>query len=341
MRVAVIGGGIVGLSCAKALIDRGADAVVYERGDLMAERSSGDSRIFRLAHREAQLVHCALESLDVLRAWEVEAGRSLLNPTGAVITGKDTSAWAAAMREAGAPFEEHDASASLRLPIPARPEPSLVDPSGGVALVDTFRTFLSTEVADIVRRAAVASVTTAGSTVQVASSSGTDEFDVAVIAAGVSTPMLAATAEMYLPTQLAHHFRFTFRLRQPTDHYPAWITDIEGLSTYQHLNAPGQWAVGGHIDPAAVAWEVGKTVARQRSRDAVLGWVRKHLPMVEPEVIDEVHCSTNPTLGDGFSILRNGPVLAIHGENLFKLAPALGHRLAKAILTGDTPASVR
>ena len=34
---------------------------------------------------------------------------------------------------------------------------------------------------------------------------------------------------------------------------------------------------------------------------------------------------------------RNGPVLAIYGDNLMKFAPALGSGLAAAIVNGTTP----
>jgi sarcosine oxidase len=45
-----------------------------------------------------------------------------------------------------------------------------------------------------------------------------------------------------------------------------------------------------------------------------------------------------PNLGDGVEFRRNGPILAIYGDNLMKFAPVLGAALAKAAVEGTTPA---
>ena len=44
--------------------------------------------------------------------------------------------------------------------------------------------------------------------------------------------------------------------------------------------------------------------------------------------------------GDGITFGRNGPLLAVWGENLMKFAPVLGDALAAAAVDGSTP-SVR
>ncbi|OLT03814.1 hypothetical protein BJF90_03935 [Pseudonocardia sp. CNS-004] len=103
------------------------------------------------------------------------------------------------------------------------------------------------------------------------------------------------------------------------------------LSTYQHASGPGRWAVGGHLDPATTAWEVGRDAATGTAREAVLEYARERLA-VEPRIVETVHCTPTPGLGDGFHVQRAGRVVTVHGENLFKFAPVLGTTLAAACL---------
>ena len=55
---------------------------------------------------------------------------------------------------------------------------------------------------------------------------------------------------------------------------------------------------------------------------------------VEPRVVHSLYCTHVPDLGDGYTVARSGSVVAVHGENLFKLAPLLGDELASTLLTG-------
>ena len=109
-----------------------------------------------------------------------------------------------------------------------------------------------------------------------------------------------------------------------------------GVSTYQHEAGPGQWAVGGHVDPAETAWERGRESAEAASRRVIADYVARTLT-VRPEVVDALYCTTMPTLGDGIRFCRNGPILAVYGDNLMKFAPVLGAGLAAAAVAGTTP----
>lgn len=338
MRVAVVGAGVVGLSTTAGLLQRGVDAVCYERsGVVMSERSAGSSRIFRLAHPTPDLVRLAQSARIGFCEWENTADTPMLSTSGCVISGDNVRGWAAAMREAAAPYEVVD-GASKRLQLPALKPPSeaLLDPSGGVIDVDALRAHLGALTRGAVVYEHVYALEAEPTGASVWSPTGKARFDVVVVAAGAGTSPLAAQVGIYTPTALAHHVRFSF----PVDRckvWQCWIdTPTTGLGTYQHHSGPGVWSVGAHLDPAATAWEVGRDAATTASRETVLRYVQHHLD-VEPRIVDSLYCATTPDLGDGFEVRRNGSILAVYGNNLFKLAPVLGGVLATACANGSTP----
>jgi sarcosine oxidase len=333
MRVAVVGGGVVGLSAVVALIERGAEVTCYERGIPMGERSAGETRIFRLAHGYPDLVGLAARAGRAFAGWSERAGVALIDPVGTVVSGANATAWAAAMASAGAGHElVEPGSPVLRLPATSFDGPALVDPAGGVIRVDRVTRFLTSAAGARIRRAHVYAIEETG----VWADGAAEGFDAVVICAGAGTSPLAATVGIYTPPTLEHHVRFSFPLRDPGP-FQSWITD--GPGTYQHASTPGTWTVGAHVDPAAVAWEVGPEAAEAASRKLVTAYVRENLPAIEPRVVGRLYCAHNPDLGDGFRFLRRGRVLAVYGENLFKFAPLLGTVLAEAALSGSTPAA--
>jgi sarcosine oxidase len=341
VRVAVVGGGVVGLSTAVALVERGIEVTCYERGAPMAQRSAGETRIFRLAHAYPDLVDLAAQARRAFAGWSGRAGETLIEPVGTVVSGGGAPDRARAMAEAGAEHELVEAgSALLRLPGTVT-GPALVDPAGGVIRVDRINAFLTAAVAGRVRRAHVYGVEETVDGVRIwagnSAGGGADIFDTAVICAGAGTSALAATVGLYTPPMLEHHVRFSFPVRGPGP-FQCWITD-DDASTYQHVSTPGTWTVGATVDRAAVAWEVGPEAAEEASREVVTSFVKRRLPAVEPRVVGRLYCAHNPDLGDGFRFLRQGRVLAMYGENLFKFAPLLGTILAGAAVDGSTPAS--
>ena len=86
MKVAVIGGGVMGLATGWALRRRGHEPVVYEQFRVGHERGSshGRSRIFRLAYAEDDYVRLAQESLGLWRELEGETGETVLELNGLV-----------------------------------------------------------------------------------------------------------------------------------------------------------------------------------------------------------------------------------------------------------------
>jgi sarcosine oxidase len=340
MRVAVVGAGVVGLATAACLVRDDVEVVCFERSaTVMGERSAGSSRIFRLAHVDADLVRLA----DAARHGFARWGAGIIDPVGCVVSGGDAAERAKAMAAVGVPHELRDTADGLGLPV-AGPVtgPVLVDSSGGVVDVDAVRAWLLGVAGRTVVHAEVDGIESGGGgggpAAAVRVDGATHRFDAVVLAAGAGTAGLATEVGIDLPSALQHHARFTFPL--PDGPRPAWIdAPPTGLSTYQHRSGPGRWSVGGTVDAAAVAWDVGPDAATSASREIVLGYARERLT-VTPKVVDTLYCTHAPDTGDGITFERSGAVLAVWGENLMKFAPVLGESLAAAAVDGSTP-SVR
>jgi sarcosine oxidase len=340
MSVAVVGAGVVGLAATAALLEHGVRAVCFERLAPMAERSAGESRIFRLAHRDPELVDLAQQSRRLFADWEAKADEELIDPVGVVVSGEGTHVWSAAMSAAGAVHQEVGPDSELlRLPTRKIHSESVIDPYGGVLRVARIGAFLTSRCHSAIRLEHVYAVEDGPDGVVVRTNSSQDRYDAVILCAGAWTAPLAVQAGLHPPSALAHHARFTYRVRPHGPTRPqCWIsTSGEGLGTYQHTNAPGQWAVGAHIDPTLTAWEVGAEKATQTARDITTSYVRATLDTVDPEPIAQLYCTVIPDLGDGVQFLRNGRVLAVYGENLFKFAPLIGNRLAEATIDGSAP----
>lgn len=340
MRVAVVGAGVVGLSTTASLLDAGVEVVCFERsGAVMAERSAGSSRIFRLAHVDPHLVALAARASAGFARWAQRAGRPMVDRCGCVVSGGDAAERAAAMTAAGAFCAlVEPGSDALHLPATVTAGPVLVDPEGGVVDVDAVRAFLTARAGHAVAHEVVEAVDTDGTGAVVRSTSGTRRFDAVVLAAGAGTSALAARVGITTPGQLVHHFRATFPATGPDVPRQAWIDNAAGgLHTYQHRSGPGRWSVGGTLDPTLVAWEVGRDAAVAASRDALLAYARDRLA-VEPRIVDGLYCTHVPDAGDGVAFRRSGAVLAVDGDNLMKFAPVLGDALAAAAVDGSTPA---
>ena len=292
----------------------------------MAERSAGSSRIFRLAHADPELVRLAATARAGFGRWPERAGAPLISGAGCVISGEDMADRAAAMAAAGAAHRivdgEHGPAAARRPPAQV-----LVDPVGGVIDVDAVRRLLVGRAGSALVEEAVYALDDGPTGAAVHASTGTARFDAVLIAAGAGTSPLAAQVGIYTPTTLSHHVRFSFPLA-PGPERPCWIDKPAGEpGTYQHQTGPGRWSVGGHVDPAATAWELGRDAAGRRPPGKrLLGYARERLT-VEPRIVESLYCTHTPDLGDGIHLRRSdGVVHAVYGENLFKFAPVLADR---------------
>ncbi|PVZ11918.1 FAD-dependent oxidoreductase [Actinomycetospora cinnamomea] len=318
MRVTVVGAGIVGLATAYTLVAAGVTVRCLDAGAPMGGRSVGDTRIFRVAHGDPELVTEARRASELWDEWSMRAGRTLVGAERLVVSGPRVPAWADAMAAAGA-VHRVDRRGDLH------------DPAGGVLDLVAAGAFLTA--ATRPERASVTGVDADGT---VHLDDGSDvRADAVVVAAGADTPALVAPLGVAVPDELEHHARFTFA--GPADR-PCHLDGREDgplASTYQHRTRAGHWAVGGHLPEADTAFDLGADEVARRSREAVVDHVRRNLPHLHPEPVEELRC-TPGRLGDGVHRARAGAVHVVWGDNLAKMAPRVG-ALVAADVVGDTP----
>jgi sarcosine oxidase len=245
----------------------------------------------------------------------------------------DVVPWAGAMSAAGAPHAITDDPPGLPAAAPAGP--FLLDPAGGTIQAAAAGRYLLARLGDrVVSGTPVTSVAVDGATARVTTATGdAATFDSVVVTAGAGTAPLAAGVGVDLPVRLRHHARFTFPLRDSAASPPCWIDNTEawrpGVTSYQHLAAPGLWAIGADLPPEDVRWERGADAVTALSREVTTRYVAEYVTGAEPTVVDTVSCDTDG-LGDGLGSARVGPVLVLWGDNLFKLAPVIGQVAADA-----------
>jgi len=327
-----VGAGVTGLAVTAELLRQGHDVRCFEAATPMAARSTGGSRVFRLAHQRPELVGWAMQARRLWDHWSAEAGEPLVGTEGTVVSG-DVVPWAGAMAAAGALHAITD-DPPPGLPATAPPGPFLLDPAGGAIRAAAAGRFLLGSAGPVLVGERVTAVATSGDAAVVTTASGDATFDSVVVTAGAGTAALVAPLGIAVPTTLVHHARFTYPLRDAAATPPCWLegagTWRPGFSTYQHLAAPGRWAVGGHLRPDEVRWDLGADAVAAHSRDVVTGYVADVLDGVEPRVVETVSCDYEDGLGDGLSSARVGPVFALWGDNLFKLAPVIGRVAGEA-----------
>lgn len=333
--VIVIGAGVMGAAAARALAQRGRDVVLIERFEVGHARGSshGSARIWRHAYDDPRYVRMMDQALPLWRALEDEAGAHLLSDIGVLNAGAGLEVIAAAMTEAGAPFEWLDAAgARERFPMVACEGRALFDPLGGVVAADaTWRALIDSALAHGVRLVdhTVATLRENDNGVTIATHR---ENDNGVTAGEWRAPVAIVTAGAWIRELADVPVRVT---RETVAYYEA---DVSGLPVVVEWGAPAVYGLpmpdgtikaAAHIaGPTADPNESGApSEDALRADDA---WIAKRFPWLAPRRVRAETCLYTNTADGHFILSRRGNVVigspcSGHG---FKFAPLIGARLA-------------
>jgi len=336
-----VGAGIVGLSTAYALVERGLDVRVYEQGVPGNGQSGGESRIFRHAHDDPRMVELAARSRAVYEEWGDRLGVELVSGDGAVALGTGVEARLPLLEAAGVPARRIDtAELAARIPLLAAYDgPAMLDPGGGSIRTTAAVTALSAALGEALVADEVIAVRPVGGEVEVRSGGRTDRYERVVVCAGRGTAHLARTVGLSLPVRQAAHVRLTFSVRGRPPATLATLQDSSGVFGETGVYAaalPGNRGYGLGLSQATQARDDGSLAVAAELSDLARrasDYVRAALPGLDPEPVDVRHCYVTglPWSEDGLAVWEHEGLLFPVGHNLFKQAPGLGRKLAAAV----------
>lgn len=336
--IGVVGGGVMGLSVLRAAARRGHSAVLFERYPASHPygASHGPARAFAVPHRQLELIAMATKALPLWREL-AEDNAELFWDQGVMLRAMDDhDEVCAAMRDAGAPFEDLDAPAVLdrhgvSLPAGAR---VVYTPSGGTIRADLALEVLGASAAahgGVARRETpVRGIAADGAGVVLSSTGGDVRVGHAVVAAGAWSGELLSPIGIDIPVRASRQTVGYFR-------YPK-AAALPGL--YEALGPAMYWVssdestvrVGEHNEDAEPP-DLGSTGTPDGpTLERLSAHVRSRLPDADATPLRAETCLYTHT-GGRFVIEHHGRVtaaVACEGRG-FKFAPYLGERIVADI----------
>jgi sarcosine oxidase len=323
--VAIVGGGITGLSAAYALKRRGVEFVCLEAAAPGSGQSAGRTRVFRHGHDDERLVRLAVRARAEWERLEGELDTRLLGREGVLICGPNVAERAAAFEAAGVPARlvGRDEQASV-LPVFGPPEDeALLDELGGSIDVRAVIDGLAAALGDLLVSARVFEVREREG-VDLHTSDGLWSAQRAILCPGAQLHELTAGLGLDIPLKIELHTRASFPVREPGAPL-ACLQDRSGVHGETVYAAPmpdgREYAIGlgGELEPP-----VDEALARLNR------YVERGMHGLGPVPANVRLCQTSvlPWGADAFAVWRTGSIDVLAGANLFKFGPLLGELLA-------------
>jgi sarcosine oxidase len=326
-RVAVVGGGVMGLASARALAQRGDDVTVYEQFELGNDRGSshGASRIFRLSYLEDAWIALAQRAYTLWRELERETGAQLLKLNGLLDAEANTAARTTAFERHGVAYEILEPEQIAQRFSIAYDRPLVFSPEAGISLA--AEALLAFESSARFAGAAIREHTRIESLDDI-------DAEVVVVTAGGWAPKLLADAGIELPAKTTRESTAYFAL--PDERVvPSVIDELdvrEGRSFYA-LEAPGVGLKAGLHQSGAPTNPDETAEPDAHLLEVVSDWVARRFPFVVPEPVKSETCIYTTTSDDRFILERHGRIVvasACSGHG-FKFAPAVGELVAALV----------
>ena len=324
--VAVVGGGITGLSAAYALQRRGVEFVCFEAAAPGSGQSAGRTRVFRHGHDDERLVRLAVRARVEWERLEGELGSRLLGREGVLICGPNVAHRSAAFEAAGVPARlvRRDEQVEA-LPVFEPPEDeALLDELGGSIDVRAAIDGLAGSIGDGLVAARVFEVRERDSAVELRTSEGVWSAERAILCPGAQVHELIGGLALDIPLTIDLHTRAAFAVREPGARLACLLdrSNVHGEIVYAAPMPDGRHyaiGLGGEEEPP-----VDDALAR------LVAYAERAMPGVEPEPTSVRLCQTSilPWSADAFAVWRSGSIDVLAGANLFKFGPLLGELLA-------------
>jgi sarcosine oxidase len=347
-QVAVIGGGIVGLSIAEQLLTQGYRVVCIEQGVPGASQSAGQTRIFRHVHNDPQMISLARQARSAWRDLEERLGAVLVGDEGVVLIGAADGV-ADQLEHAGVTIDRLD-SVRVREVMPFGGKhiiaDAIFDPDGGAIRTERAIIGLRERLGERLVCANVFGIASDGDVVRVHTSTGVVSCEYVIVAAGQKTAAFAASAGIRIDQRRLYHVRVAFAVCNGV-RIPC-LLDRTGMFGEHVYGAPfpdgrtfaiglsGSDATLG-AGPHGLLSASNDTAALERR---IIGYTRQAFANVLGDPVATRICMSTPLISgdDDIRVWRKGRCIFVAGHNTFKFAPLLGMLAADAVASRPLPA---